>query len=317
MHRPPTSQTSSLWLLLALSIVLASGCDDGGDGGGDDDDDDTPDPDPTAELAELSDGECPDMDTSGISNFSSGGVDRKVAVLFPDDPQPGMPLVFNFHGLTNAGSNPVEASMAQAQGDAEQNGAVVIMPEARVTAMPLVGEILIWGILDDAESDLTLFDDLRTCAANELAVDLKRVSTWGHSGGALWSSVMLMERSTSLAAVVEFSGGAEFSIPMLGGPFVTYSSPERQVPVLLSSGGANDAWPESFPVVDFEATTDTLETGLVADGHQVVRCRHQQGHYSIPNDLWAFSTRWDLEHHFSEETPFDDGDLPDGCEFSE
>jgi poly(3-hydroxybutyrate) depolymerase len=318
MPRPPASPTSPLWLLLALALALPllGGCDAGG-GNGDDDDDDTPERDPTAELAELSDGECPDMTQSGLSTFSSGGISRKVAVVFPDDPQPGMPLVFNFHGLTNPGSNPVEGSLAQLQAEADQDEAVIVMPEARVTAMPLVGEILNWGILDDAEADLTLFDDLRTCAVNELEIDRKKVSSWGHSGGALWSSVLLMERSTSLAAVVEFSGGVEFSIPTLGGPYVTYSTPDRQVPVLIASGGPTDVWPQGFTAVDFEATSDTLEAALVDDGHLVVRCHHQLGHNSIPAAMAAFSRRWDLEHHFSEDTPFDDGDLPDGCGFSE
>jgi len=306
--RPPL-----LCLLLALGLTLPAGCIPPNGGLGDDDD--TPDPDPVAPLTELSDGECPDMSESGISTFSSAGIDRKVAVLFPDDPQPGMPLVFNFHGLTSPGSDPVENSLPQVQAEADANNSVVIMPEARVTAMQLIGEILIWGILDDAQPDLTLFDDLRTCAANELEVDLKKVSTWGHSGGALWSTVMLMERSTSLAAVVEFSGGAEFSIPGLGGPFATYSSPERQVPVMLSSGGAEDSWPQGFAVINFEETTDTLGAALAADGHRVVRCSHQQGHNSIPSDLWAFSTRWDLEHHFSEDSPFSEDDLPSSCEF--
>ncbi len=316
MHESRFSTVYLVWVAALIAALALGGCvaPQGDDDDVADDDDDTPDPDPTAPLAELSDGECPDMSESGISTFSSAGLDRKVAVFFPDDPQPGMPVIFNFHGLTNAGSNPVEGSQTQTQAEANANDIVVIMPEARVTSIPLMGEVLIWGILDDAEPDLTLFDDLRTCASNELDIDLKKVSTWGHSGGALWSTALLMERSTSLAAVVEFSGGAEFSIPGMGGPYLTYSTPERQVPALLTSGGPEDAWPQGFAVVNFETTTDTLEAGLVEDGHLVARCSHQLGHYSIPSDLRTFSTRWDLEHHFSEESPFSEEDLPSGCE---
>ena len=304
---------SLVWMVAAVGC--AAGTVDDGDVG--DDDDSTPDPDPVAPLAELSDGECPDMSESGISNFRSAGSLRKVAVLFPDNPASNLPLIFNFHGLTNAGSDPIEGSLSRMQTEAEDSNAVIIMPEARVVSMPLVGDLLSWGILDDAAADLSLFDDLRTCASRELNVDLKRLSTWGHSGGALWSTVMLMERSTSLAAVVEFSGGADFSIPGIGGPFVTYSTPERQVPVMLASGGADDAWPQGIAVVNFETTTDNLEAGLVADGHLVARCRHEQGHYSIPAAFGAFSVRWDLEHHFSEESPLGEADLPSGCVFVE
>ncbi len=61
---------------------------------------------PTAALAELSDGDCPDM--SGTSTFSSGGLERTVRIVAPDDAEGPMPVFFTFHGLTNAGTNPID-----------------------------------------------------------------------------------------------------------------------------------------------------------------------------------------------------------------
>ena len=310
-------------LLLAVVVllgVLSGGCASPQARGNNDLDssdgnDATADPNPVAELTDPSDGECPEMDHSGISSFSSAGVERKVGVLLPDDHQPGLPVIFNFHGLTTPGSNPIEGSMSSLQQLADDENAVILMPEARSISLPIIGPTLTWGFLDDEQPDLTLFDDLRSCSSSLLEVDLKRLSTWGHSGGALWSSVLLMERSTSLAAVVEFSGGADISIPGLDGPFITYSTPERQVPVLLSSGGDEDTWPQGFPIVDFELSSDTLEAGLVGDSNPVVRCRHQLGHYNIPAPLASFSNRWNLEHQFGQASPFTEGDLPDSCQW--
>ncbi|HCP47364.1 MAG TPA: hypothetical protein DIU15_15080, partial [Deltaproteobacteria bacterium] len=287
-----------LLLLIAL-LLTAVGCvsttpNDGDDGSGDDANQEEVDPDPTAPLAALSDDDCPDLSAPGISTFSSSGIDRKVAVLFPDDAPSDMPVLFYFHGLTNVGSNPVESMEASLQAEAEARDIVIVVPESREIEMPIVGPMLTWGILDDAEPDLVLYDDLRTCIATELNVDLKRFSLWGHSGGGLWTSVVLMDRSDTLAAASEFSGGADFEIPMIGGPYVPYRTPARQTPVLLVSGGTSDVWPQGLGIVNFESTTDTLQDQLVEDGHYVVRCRHDQGHYNFPNDAWTFSLAWSL-----------------------
>ena len=316
---------STVFLLLILALLVpTTGCmeptpNDDGDSDGDDDpsDQEEPDPDPAAPLAPLSDGECPDLSDSGISTFSSSGVERKVAVLYPDNPTDDMPVLFYFHGLTNEGSNPVESMEASLQAEANARDIVLVVPESRVVDIPLVGAMLSWGILDDAEPDLVLYDDLRTCVANELSVDLKRFSLWGHSGGGLWTSVVLMDRADTLAAASEFSGGADFEIPMLGGPFVSYRTPARQTPVLLVTGGETDVWPEGFALVDFESTSDTLQDELVEDGHYVVRCRHDMGHYNFPNDAWTFSLSWSLDHRFGVESPIGDEDILSWCEVAD
>jgi acetyl esterase/lipase len=150
-----------------------------------------------APLAELSDGDCPDMSASGISSFQSGGLERAVSVIIPEDRPADAPVIFTFHGLVPSDYDPLPELVAgfQLQQMADELGAIVITPVARVTNLPGVGSLLLWGVLDDADPDLVLFDDLRTCVAHELGADLSRISAWGHSGGALWTTVLMGERS--------------------------------------------------------------------------------------------------------------------------
>ena len=245
----------------------------------------------------TSDGECPSLGASGIFRFSSGGLQRKTAVLVPSTAGQDRPMIFVFHGLTTLDQNPVENMVAgfQLQQLADLHGIVFIVPEARAQTLPGVGTLGIWGIMNDEAQDLTLFDDLLLCADTLLDIDLDRVSSTGHSGGALWTTALLYHRAAALASAAEFSGGAEFSLPFLG-TFLVYQTPGAQVPTLLVSGGATDTWPQGQPLIQFEQTTDALQTGLVRDSHVVVRCRHELGHFQIPPRGWTLGIEWMLAH---------------------
>jgi poly(3-hydroxybutyrate) depolymerase len=271
---------------------------------------------PTAPLAPLSDGECPDM--SGLSTFSSAGLERKVKIIQPANGGEGMPLIFAFHGLVSPDMNPISTVVDGfgLKNLADELGAVIVAPEARVTDLPMVGEFNLWGILGDELEDLVLYDDLRTCVGENLDVDLMRVSAFGHSGGALWTSMLAIERADTLSSVVEFSGGASLTIPLLGGPFIPYMTPASPVPALLFTGGPEDVWPDqTLTLVDFEAATDSLQEGLVGDGSLVVRCKHTQGHFSIPFDAMDLATPWLEQHVFEQPSPFEGGDgLLEYCE---
>jgi hypothetical protein len=265
-----------------------------------------------APLAPISDGECPMFGTNSPVNFSSGGQSRRVAVIAPAARPVGMPVLFVWHGLTTLDQRPVEQTISgfNLQSVAEQKQMIIVVAEAMEQSLPFIGNIALWGILGDATSDLTLFDDLRTCIADEYSPDLARVYAWGHSGGALWTSMLLLERSSSLAAVVEFSGGSDFSIMGIGGPFVSYKTPDSLVPALLSTGGMNDVWPEQFALIRFEDTTQNLQDGLVSDGHTVVRCRHDLGHFQLPATAWSLSMDWIEAHRFGEASDFVTSQLP-------
>ena len=273
----------------------------------------------SAPLAELSSGECPDMTVSGeLVQFLSSGEERNVVTIFPDEQTEDMRVIFFFHGLMPENSNPAKqtASGLQLQSLANSYQSIIILPESPV--WELMGQSFhLWDIEDGTyENDLALFDDLRTCVANNFSVNLDSLVSAGFSGGSLFNTILLSHRSDTLAAAVEFSGGADLSLPLFENQFAPYSTPTHDVPVLLVSGGEDDIWPDpTFTLVDFTAGTDTLQDNLLADGQVVVRCRHTQGH-TITNETFEVGLDWILEHEFGQPSPYASalGDWSADCE---
>jgi len=295
------------YLPLMLSLA-ACGSGDAGEAG------DPPGTDPAgvdasglAPLSQPSSGECPDLTQSHTTTFTSSGDDRVVTAVVPDDPPADMPLVFFFHGLLDPGSMPVPteymASALNLQAVANEAGVAFILPQSGV--MSRVGmSFFMWAVDEYEGSDVVLFDDLRSCAADQLDVDLKAVHAMGMSGGALFTTVVLRERSDALASAIELSGGADIDMLTFDNTLSEYITPARAVPTLLVAGGSTDAWPGGgLELVNFTRATDVLEDHLVADGHFVVRCEHDQGH-SVP--LAAVNASWDWvdAHRFDETSPF-------------
>jgi hypothetical protein len=264
-------------------------------------------------------GTCP-SGSAATESITSYGLDRNVRVVAPAAPEPDLPIVFVFHGL----STPFDVIGSFVSGfdledAAEELGVIFVVPESRTVAMPVVGDVLLWGILDDEEPDLALYDDLRTCVVEAYDADPFRVSAWGHSGGALWASDLAINRADTLAGFGAFSGGANLEIPLLGGPFVPYVTPAATIPAFLATAGDEDVWPDpTLVLVDFEAATTSLETALVADGNPVARCRHDQGHFVVPPDLYDGMLDFLVDQRFGEPPAFGDGaGLPAGCWLSD
>jgi predicted esterase len=247
-------------------------------------------PQPAA-LATLSSGECPAM-TSGVQTFTVDGVSRSVHLIIPDDASPGMPVVFGYHGLGDSTSN--FSSFMKLKQLSKSHRAVVVLPEAQPTAT------FTWDIMSAGANDFPMFDDLRTCLADELDVDLLRVSVTGFSAGALWASMLLMERGDTLATALILSGGTN--------PMAPYQTAEYQTPALLMTGGAEDVYGGIF---DFVEASDDLQAGLVEDEHFVVRCDHGQGH-TVPSGTGPeLVESWLMQHEFGQPSPYEDGDLSD------
>jgi len=263
---------------------------------------------PLAETFEIS-GDCPDFSQSNIGTMTSDGLERKVGIVLPD-PMPENPAVlFAWHGLVGEVNRPVESFFQGASMFADLADTVVIIPEAQ--PLNLLGqEVLLWGFIEQegAESDLVLYDDLRACAAKELGADMARVASWGHSGGGLWTSHLVMHRGDTLAAAVSSSGGTDLEIPLLGDrhPYVT---PESPVPTLIISGGPTDVWPDaSLPVIEFDVSSQNFVDGLTADGHVVMHCLHDEGHFSWPNWAWTVSIKWLGDHVYGQGSPWITGE---------
>jgi predicted esterase len=183
---------------------------------------------------------------------------------------------------------------------ANENNALIVLPQSGI--MELLGfRFFLWDLVVETDGDLVLFDDLRACAAEQHDIDLPATSAFGFSGGALFTTVLIRERGDAFAAAVEASGGADISVPIWTTPGAAYGSPPTPLPTLLMSGGEADVWPDpSLTLVDFTAATDTLEAGLVTDGHTVVRCRHSAGH-TIPQRGYQLALEWAFGHRFATE----------------
>lgn len=320
---------------LALApLLLLFACDKNG---GDTDSDTGPDtgdtgssggtdqlPEGMAPLAELSSGECPDLSTSGTSSFVSSGEERTVTVVVPSDPSENMRVVFFFHGLMDPSSTPnptdYTASALGLQTLADTYDTLFVLPESDLWEV-FGYSFFLWDILEEDDHDLVLLDDLRTClgdpAYSPFDVDLSDMHAMGFSGGALFSTLVLRERADILASVVEYSGGSDVEVALLGATVAHYETPAQEVPVLMTSGGMMDTYPQGggFTLVNFEEATNNLEASLATDGIFAVRCSHDMGH-TVPPEGLEVGTAWITSHRFGEESPFQtDGidELGDWC----
>ena len=305
-------------LLFGCGEALNEGADELGDDDTVGDDDDDGEHTDLADLAELSDGECPDMPESGIYNIASGGLDRDFTVLLPDDLEPDAPLVFFFHGLLSPDYNPEPgaetAAALQLQATANETGAIFVLPDSRVMNVVIM-EAFMWEVQEADELDLTLYDDLRTCMVTQKQADITRVSASGFSGGSLFVTVLARERGDTLASILEMSGGSDIEVAAL--PIIArYDPPVQAMPALVVSGGEDDGWPEGFAVINFDEATDNLETSLAGDGHFVVRCQHSSGH-TVTSTAMNTAESWLTAHTYGQPSPFAEAGIDsfgDWCE---
>ena len=65
---------------------------------------------------------------------------------------------------------------------ASPTGSVIVLPESPLRDIYGV-KFFLWDVEGASDHDLVLYDDLRTCLAQELSVHLERVSAMGCSGG--------------------------------------------------------------------------------------------------------------------------------------
>ena len=297
-------------IALALSLLGCADGADGADGGAKmplpSGDDTGGSGDGLAPLATLSSGDCPDMTQSHTTTFASSGEERVVTIVLPDEVPDDMPLIFFFHGLLDPGGTPVPteymASALNLQSMANSAGVAFVLPQSGV--MERMGFSFFMWAADEVEgTDVTLFDDLRTCASDQLPVDLHNVHAMGFSGGGLFTTVIARDRGDTLASIVEMSGGADIEMPTFDEPLSAYETPAYAMPALLISGGSTDAWPgNGLDLVNFSNGTDALEQHLVDDGHFVVRCEHSSGHAATGPSI-AASWDWIDSHYFNEPSP--------------
>jgi predicted esterase len=265
-------------------------------------------PEPTT----PSSGECPDLSATNTGSFLSSGVERTYTVVIPDQPTEDMPVVFFFHGLLDTSVEPTSyhADALQLQQEANAEGAIFVLPQSR-TMSEFGFTFYMWQVMDEDDQDLVLYDDLRSCLASELDVDLRRLSAMGFSGGALFVTVLARERGDTLSTLVEMSGGSDVEFSLASeDPIAVYGDPGSDLPALLFSGGDEDGWPEGFIMVNFQDATDNLEAALSADGHYLWRCRHDYGH-TITWPEFELAKAWALSHSYGVTSPYAEGAIGD------
>lgn len=262
-------------------------------------DETTPLPQP-APLAEVTGGDCPDLTQAGEFEITSNGVDRSGLIYFPEEPEGPMPVIFAWHPLGASAS--LMKRYLDLEDLAEDLGAVTIVPEGDP------GNLLEWGFLGGGDNDLALYDDMRTCVAEQHEVDLSRVSSTGFSAGALWTTFLSMQRADTLSTILLFSGGTE---PVMG-----YDTPSMDFPALLLHGGESDTWGGAGVVIDFEASTLAFAEDLYTDGHYVAIGNHDRGH-TIPNDGVDIAAAWLTAHQYGAPSPFAEGDITEVADWLE
>jgi predicted esterase len=230
-------------------------------------------------------------------------------VVIPENLEADAPVIFFFHGLLDPASTPDPAEyMANALGMqslADENGTVIVLPVS-----PIMSEygmsFFMWDVMEETETDLFLYDDLRTCVSDELGVDLTRLSLMGFSGGSLFATTLARERSDTIATIVEMSGGADLDVSLFDNLISRYETPAWDLPILLISGGEDDVWPDSsFTLVNFYEATNTLQQNRSTDGLYTVRCDHSQGH-TVTTQAYQTAKSWILaDHVYGEPSPFE------------
>lgn len=250
-------------------------------------------------LAEPSDGACPGFDEPGKITLVSAGKDRKAQVYWPSAGAEGAPILFAWNPLGGTAKQMV--SYLELDALAEDEGVIVVAPDGD-SASPFE-----WNFVGAAEAnyDLVLFDDLRTCAVRELGGDPTRVSSTGMSAGALWTTYLGIHRGDSLAAILSMSGGT--------GDIIAYATPAHAFPALLTHGGTSDTYTAGV-TLHFDEMTEAFADQLTGDDHFVVLCEHDGGH-AFPPGAPELVRDWLLPHRYGEASPFDPAaeGLPSGC----
>lgn len=271
-------------MTLTLVLLLACGDNDGATG------DTGPQPEPRPEPPAYSEGTCPELFDGSFDDFPTGGTSYDLKIVLPPDPQ-GAPVIFAWHWLGGTASQ-IISQMDLDDLAAEQN-VIIIAPNAGG------GSVFDWNFLAEAEGnpDLTLFDDLLSCARQQWGIDLDRVYSMGMSAGGLQTSYLTIHRAEWHAATAPLSGG------VVDGFYIT---PDWPLPVLLTWGGESD----NSNGLSFHDAALLLSQELRDDGSFVIECEHTGGH-SIPNGATEYIWQFFADHPMGvDPEPYADG-LPD------
>jgi polyhydroxybutyrate depolymerase len=281
-------KTKVMAALAAVLLIVACGSDSS----------DTAGPDTTAGPGSmaLADDETPSepMPSAGCGGaagvaqpgvevdqrFLLDGVERRYLVTTPSahDGETPLPVVFDFHGLMEGAD--IHAQMSQYSTVAEEEGFVVVFPHGS-------GDPVHWdaSLASDPNADLQYFDVALERIGDTLCIDESRLYATGLSYGAIFTTLLLCERSEVLAAAAPVAGlqdpeGCEPTRPV---PIAAFHGTDD--PILLFNGGVDTGGIPGFGS-DEAPTTTRPPADLDGDGYpaSVAAWAARNGCSSEPTD---------------------------------
>ncbi len=269
---------------------------------------------------------CPAL-VPGTNTIRSGTDDRQFILVVPAGlaPDEHLPVLFMWHWLGGSADGFLERGEIQAAADEQRFIAVIPYAKGATvfgTSLDTKWPFDITQLPSRMDEEFGFFDDMLACVEQQLHINDSCVSTIGVSAGALFTDQLAQARSNRLASFISLSGGVNDTIikPWSG-------TGTHELPGLVLWGGdgppAMDGNKDILGCLglgmDFSVASHDLETGLVADGHFFVECRHNCGHVEPPLDtppgeskyaaMWEFA----MNHPYwlaAGQSPYLDSGLP-------
>jgi len=246
-------------------------------------------------------GTCPTLQP-GLNTIDTDGNTRAFRLVVPSQINAGerLPVIFLWHWLGGEATDFIEQGDVQTAADA--NRFIAVVPEKK-------GDVqFTWpmDVLSNSsrrDEELTFFDDMLGCVAEQFDVNEDCVASAGVSAGALFTgSVLAGGRGEHLSSFVSLSGGT-------GGVIQGWSTPAHKMPAIVLWGGPSDT---CASVLSFQTLSQELESGLTQDGHFFLECVHNCGHAAPPFDVPAGETDFAMMWQFILDHPYwlEDGDSP-------
>jgi predicted esterase len=235
---------------------------------------------PTAAALPVYAGTCPVLASPpAVTTIASSGAQRTFLVYRPTTIAPGekLPVVFLWHWLGGSPDGMASKLEVQAAVDARRFIGVIPAPKGDATFRWPFEVSQSQGRVDE---EARFFDDMLACVGAALPANKECVSSMGVSAGALWTAQLATLRSERLASMVSLSGGVD-------GVVRGWSTTPHRLPALVLWGGANDMYPSSLPIMNFQNASKSLIGDLAKDGHFILECTHNCGHAVPPFDAPA------------------------------
>jgi hypothetical protein len=230
---------------------------------------------------------------AGSNSITSSGNARSFLLAVPSNLQPteSLPIIFLWYWLK--GSAQDFYTKGDVQNAVDQQRFLAVIPEAK-------GDLFEnWPFLASdsqarVDEELTFFDDMLSCVAAELSVNLSCVSTAGVSAGALFTDQLVGARAEYLSSFLSLSGG-------VGGQIVApWKRPAHHLPSIVLWGGPDDV----CLLIYFQTESQALEQALAQDCDFTIECVHNCGHseppFSPPMGLSTYAGLWQfaLDHPY-------------------